>query len=84
MDSTFSNITVIPPGTGALHQLNLEYLARIVVCKGDDNTLSPDSLVGTDGHTTMVNGLGVLGWGVGTLDAEACMFGHPITMTLPR
>ena len=78
VDGAFSNITVIPPGTGMWHQLNLEYLARIVTCQ--DGLLFPDSLVGTDTHTTMVNGLGVLGWTVGTLDAEAVMFGHPLSM----
>ena len=78
VDGAFSNITVIPPGTGMWHQLNLEYLARIVTSQ--DGLLFPDSLVGTDTHTTMVNGLGVLGWTVGTLDAEAVMFGHPLSM----
>ena len=78
VDGAFSNITVIPPGTGMWHQLNLEYLARVVTSQ--DGLLFPDSLVGTDNHTTMVNGLGVLGWSVGTLDAEAVMFGHPLSM----
>ena len=78
VDGAFSNITVIPPGTGMWHQLNLEYLARIVTSQ--DGLLFPDSLVGTDTHTTMVNGLGVLGWTVGTLDAEAVMFGHPLSL----
>lgn len=78
VDGAFSNITVIPPGTGMWHQLNLEYLARVVTCQ--NGLLFPDSLVGTDNHTTMVNGLGVLGWTVGTLDAEAVMFGHPLSM----
>ena len=83
VDGAFSNITVIPPGTGKWHQLNLEYLARIVTCQ--DGLLFPDSLVGTDSHTTMVNGLGVLGWTVGTLDAEAVMFGHPLSLpVIPR
>ena len=78
VDGAFSNITVIPPGTGMWHQLNLEYLARVVTSQ--DGLLFPDSLVGTDSHTTMVNGLGVLGWTVGTLDAEAVMFGNPLSM----
>ena len=78
VDGAFSNITVIPPGTGMWHQLNLEYLARVVTSQ--NGLLFPDSLVGTDNHTTMVNGLGVLGWTVGTLDAEAVMFGHPLSM----
>lgn len=80
VDSAFKNITVVPPGTGTMHQLNLEYLARVVTCQND--VLFPDSVVGTDNHTGMVNGLGVLGWKVGTLEAEAVMFGHPLT--LPR
>ncbi|TRY61731.1 hypothetical protein TCAL_01818 [Tigriopus californicus] len=82
VNKSFGNITVIPPGTGVMHQVNLEYLARIVTCQ--DGLLFPDSLIGTDSHTTMINGLGVLGWGVGTLDAESVMFGHPITMTIPK
>ncbi len=85
VDETFGNITVIPPGTGIMHQVNLEYLARVVTCRPDeDNLLSPDSLVGTDTHTTVINGVGVLGWGVGTLDAESVMFGHPVQVPLPR
>jgi len=83
VDKAFGNITVIPPGTGVMHQVNLEYLARVVTCQEDD-LLFPDSLVGTDTHTTMINGLGVLGWGVGTLDAESIMFGHPIQFAVPR
>ena len=83
VDKAFDNITVIPPGTGVMHQVNLEYLARVVTCQEDD-LLFPDSLVGTDTHTTMINGLGVLGWGVGTLDAESVMFGHPIQFAVPR
>ena len=78
VDASFKNITVVPPGTGAMHQLNLEYLARVVTCQND--VLFPDSVVGTDGHTSMVNGLGVLGWTVGTLEAESVMFGHPLTI----
>ncbi|CAB4058520.1 ACO [Lepeophtheirus salmonis] len=79
VNSAFKNITVIPPGTGVMHQVNLEYLARVVTCQG--GVLFPDSVVGTDTHTTMINGLGVLGWGVGTLDAQAVMFGHPVTLS---
>jgi aconitate hydratase len=82
VDSSFDNITVIPPGTGVMHQVNLEYLARVVSVH--DGVLFPDSLVGTDAHTTMINGLGVLGWTVGTLEAEAVMFGHPLTVQLPK
>ncbi|XP_040578631.1 cytoplasmic aconitate hydratase [Lepeophtheirus salmonis] len=82
VNSAFKNITVIPPGTGVMHQVNLEYLARVVTCQG--GVLFPDSVVGTDTHTTMINGLGVLGWGVGTLDAQAVMFGHPVTLSFPR
>ena len=83
VDSSFDNITVIPPGTGVMHQVNLEYLARIVAVNEED-VLFPDSCVGTDTHTTMINGLGVLGWTVCTLQAEAVMFGHPITLQLPK
>ena len=77
-----SNFRVVPPGTGIVHQVNLEYLAKVV---WDDNgTLYPDSLVGTDSHTTMINGLGVLGWGVGGIEAEAVMLGQPIYMLIPE
>ncbi len=82
VNQAFRNITVIPPGTGIMHQVNLEYLSRVVTCQ--EGFLFPDSLVGTDSHTTVVNGLGVLGWGVGTLDAESVMFGHPISVQLPK
>lgn len=82
VDSSFDNITVIPPGTGVMHQVNLEYLARVVTVQ--DNILFPDTCVGTDTHTTMVNGLGVFGWTVGTLEAEAVMFDHPLTMPCPK
>ncbi len=82
VDMAFKNITVIPPGTGVMHQVNLEYLARVVTSQ--EGLLFPDSLVGTDAHTTIVNGLGVLGWGVGTLDAESVMFGHPISVQMPK
>jgi len=78
----FNNFKVVPPGTGICHQVNLEYLAKVVWHK--DGTLYPDSLVGTDSHTTMVNGLSVLGWGVGGIEAEAAMLGQPLTMILPE
>ncbi len=72
----------MPPGTGICHQVNLEYLARVVFAT-DDGQAFPDTLVGTDSHTTMVNGLGVLGWGVGGIEAEAAMLGQPLTMLVP-
>ena len=78
----FSGLRVVPPGTGICHQVNLEYLAQ-VVCDRDGN-LVPDTVVGTDSHTTMVNGLGVLGWGVGGIEAEAAMLGQPISMNIPQ
>ena len=83
---TFDNFRVIPPGTGIIHQVNLEYLASVASVKEVDGTqmLHPDSLVGTDSHTTMINGLGVLGWGVGGIEAEAAMLGQPIYMTRPE
>ena len=81
----FENFRVIPPGTGICHQVNLEYLAKVVwtAKQGDELTAYPDTLVGTDSHTTMVNGLGVLGWGVGGIEAEAAMLGQPISMLVP-
>src|ERR1700756_2404501 len=89
----FSNFSVVPPGTGICHQVNLEYLAQTVWTKKQKMTVGkktgtfevayPDSLVGTDSHTTMVNGLAVLGWGVGGIEAEACMLGQPLSMLLP-
>ncbi len=80
--SAFDNFRVVPPATGIVHQVNLEYLAKVV---WDDGTvLYPDSLVGTDSHTTMINGLGVVGWGVGGIEAEAVMVGQPIFMLLPE
>ena len=84
--SAFDNFKVVPPNTGIVHQVNLEYLARVVFEKETDGKLSayPDTLVGTDSHTTMVNGLGVLGWGVGGIEAEAAMLGQPITMLIPQ
>lgn len=78
----FSNFKVVPPGTGIVHQVNLEYLARGVF--NNENTLYPDTLVGTDSHTTMINGLGILGWGVGGIEAEAAMLGQPIPMLIPQ
>jgi aconitate hydratase len=80
----FRNFRVVPPGTGICHQVNLEYLAQGVWLDEDSNTLYPDTLVGTDSHTTMVNGLSVLGWGVGGIEAEAAMLGQAITMVLPE
>ena len=82
----FANFRVVPPGTGICHQVNLEYLAKVVwTAKRDGKTVAyPDTLVGTDSHTTMVNGLSVLGWGVGGIEAEAAMLGQPISMLLPE
>jgi aconitate hydratase len=80
--SAFANFSVVPPATGIVHQVNLEYLAKVVW--DDDGHLFPDSLVGTDSHTTMINGLGVVGWGVGGIEAEAVMVGQPIYMLLPE
>ena len=85
--NAFNNFRVVPPGTGICHQVNVEYLAQVVwVGEEDDGTLVayPDTLVGTDSHTTMVNGLAVLGWGVGGIEAEAAMLGQPISMLLPE
>jgi aconitate hydratase len=78
----FDGFKVVPPDTGIVHQVNLEYLARVVF--EDDGVLYPDTLVGTDSHTTMINGLGVLGWGVGGIEAEAAMLGQPMSMLIPR
>ena len=80
--SAFDNFQVVPPATGIIHQVNLEYLAKVTWDNGSE--LYPDSLVGTDSHTTMINGLGVLGWGVGGIEAEACMLGQPIYMLIPE
>jgi aconitate hydratase len=85
----FDNFRVVPPATGICHQVNLEYIARVVYSgpvPGDDGVIAayPDTLVGTDSHTTMVNGLGVLGWGVGGIEAEAAMLGQPVSMLVPR
>ncbi|HUJ22853.1 MAG TPA: aconitate hydratase AcnA [Bryobacteraceae bacterium] len=83
--TAFKNFRVVPPDTGIVHQVNLEYLASVVFRKQTDQGWSayPDTVVGTDSHTTMINGLGVLGWGVGGIEAEACMLGQPISMLLP-
>jgi len=78
----FRNFRVVPPSTGIVHQVNLEYLARVVM--DEDGWAYPDTLVGTDSHTTMINGLGVLGWGVGGIEAEAAMLGQPVSMLIPQ
>lgn len=82
----FGNFRVVPPDTGIVHQVNLEYLARVVFSDRQNGVLQayPDTLMGTDSHTTMINGLGVVGWGVGGIEAEACMLGQPISMLLPQ
>ena len=80
----FNEFKVVPPGTGIVHQVNIEHLARVVMVRGEKNTAYPDTCVGTDSHTTMVNGLGVLGWGVGGIEAEAAMLGQPVSMLIPR
>jgi aconitate hydratase len=80
--TAFRNFRVVPPDTGIVHQINLEYLASVVF-RAESGQAYPDSVVGTDSHTTMINGLGVLGWGVGGIEAEACMLGQPISMLLP-
>ncbi|HZY84910.1 MAG TPA: aconitase family protein, partial [Gemmataceae bacterium] len=82
----FRNFKVVPPDTGIVHQVNLEYLARVVFTdERDGRTFAyPDTLVGTDSHTTMINGLGVLGWGVGGIEAEAAMLGQPVSMLIPQ
>jgi aconitate hydratase len=84
--NAFTNFKVVPPNTGIVHQVNLEYLARVVFDAESGGVLQayPDSLVGTDSHTTMINGLGVLGWGVGGIEAEAAMLGQPVTMLIPQ
>ena len=84
--ATFENFRVVPPGTGICHQVNLEYLAQVVWQKpqpDDTILLYPDTLVGTDSHTTMINGLSVLGWGVGGIEAEAAMLGQPLSLLMP-
>jgi aconitate hydratase len=84
----FKNFAIVPPDTGIVHQINLEYLARVVFVGADGKTgrplAYPDTLVGTDSHTTMINGLGVLGWGVGGIEAEAAMLGQPVSMLIPQ
>ncbi|MEU7467467.1 aconitate hydratase [Streptomyces sp. NPDC044984] len=80
--TAFDDFKVVPPGTGIVHQVNIEHLARVVMVR--DGKAYPDTLVGTDSHTTMVNGLGVLGWGVGGIEAEAAMLGQPVSMLIPR
>jgi aconitate hydratase len=82
----FSNFKVVPPDTGIVHQVNLEYLGRVVFAQENHGVLQayPDTLVGTDSHTTMINGLGVLGWGVGGIEAEAAMLGQPVSMLIPQ
>jgi aconitate hydratase len=80
--TAFDQFKVVPPGTGIVHQVNIEYLARVVF--EHDGVAYPDTLVGTDSHTTMVNGLGVLGWGVGGIEAEAAMLGQPVSMLIPK
>jgi aconitate hydratase len=80
----FDNFAVVPPDTGIVHQVNLEYLARVVFVDDDAGLAYPDTLVGTDSHTTMINGLGVLGWGVGGIEAEAAMLGQPMSMLIPQ
>ncbi|MFC4244483.1 aconitate hydratase AcnA [Gryllotalpicola reticulitermitis] len=84
--TAFDDFKVVPPGTGIVHQVNIEYLARVTFTREVDGVLQayPDTLVGTDSHTTMVNGLGVLGWGVGGIEAEAAMLGQPVSMLIPK
>src|SRR5699024_10569374 len=79
---SFDNFSVVPPGMGICHQVNLEYLAKGVQTR--DGEIFPDTLVGTDSHTPMVNGIGVVGWGVGGIEAEAALLGQPIYMTMPK
>ncbi|MBP7675006.1 MAG: aconitate hydratase AcnA [Thermoanaerobaculia bacterium] len=81
--SAFKNFRVVPPGTGICHQVNLEYLAKVVFTN-EEGVAYPDTLVGTDSHTTMINGLGVLGWGVGGIEAEAALLGQPVSMLIPE
>jgi aconitate hydratase len=83
--TAFKNLAIVPPDTGIVHQVNLEYLARVIFTGGDGKlTAYPDTLVGTDSHTTMINGLGVLGWGVGGIEAEAAMLNQPVSMLIPQ
>ena len=80
----FDDFSVVPPDTGIVHQVDIEYLARVVFVEEKSGQAYPDTLVGTDSHTTMVNGLGVLGWGVGGIEAEAAMLGQPMSMLIPQ
>src|SRR5688572_2496353 len=80
--TAFDEFKVVPPGTGIVHQVNIEHLARVVMVR--NGQAYPDTLVGTDSHTTMVNGIGVLGWGVGGIEAEAAMLGQPVSMLIPQ
>ena len=84
--TAFDEFKVVPPGTGIVHQVNIEYLARVIMVRNVDGVdrAYPDTVVGTDSHTTMVNGLGVLGWGVGGIEAEAALLGQPVSMLIPR
>ena len=84
--TAFDEFKVVPPGTGIVHQVNIEFLARVVMTRLVDGVMRayPDTVVGTDSHTTMVNGLGVLGWGVGGIEAEAALLGQPVSMLIPR
>jgi aconitate hydratase len=84
--TAFDELKVVPPGTGIVHQVNIEYLARVIMSRVVDGKLRayPDTVVGTDSHTTMVNGLGVLGWGVGGIEAEAALLGQPVSMLIPK
>ncbi|MDQ2838055.1 MAG: aconitate hydratase [Actinomycetota bacterium] len=88
--TAFDEFKVVPPGTGIVHQVNIEHLARVVFARavrgidGDELTAYPDTVVGTDSHTTMINGLGIVGWGVGGIEAEAAMLGQPVSMLIPR
>ncbi|MFM1758696.1 MAG: hypothetical protein RL193_1273, partial [Actinomycetota bacterium] len=84
--TAFDEFKVVPPGTGIVHQVNIEYLARVIMTRKVNGTLRayPDTVVGTDSHTTMVNGLGVLGWGVGGIEAEAALLGQPVSMLIPK
>ncbi len=79
--SAFQNFSIVPPGFGIVHQVNLEYLGRVVM--EQNGVIYPDTVVGTDSHTTMINGLGVVGWGVGGIEAEAVMLGECTAMVLP-
>ena len=80
--SSFKNLRIVPPNNGIIHQINIEHISQVIF--NNNNSLFPDTVVGTESHTTMVNGLGVLGWGVGGIEAEAAMLGQPIPMLLPE